>query len=835
MVNAVGPVYTGGFEEFVVADEGSGEQHTILYLPDLNNDALAAENKPQVYYWMPGSVRLARTGDVGDYKFHHTHFVGLMDEQTTVGVEGTAEVVGGVLAFTTTSRYPTSVLKQAHDQLLEKFSGRDDRYWGMRTRVTPEFRIVPITQNVTAVTNLTPGAGGTAPAENITLPTGGATGGGATGGGGAAGGGAAPGGGGAPGAPGGPRSDRAAPSMVRRADLSQPVPHGARFEPRSNLDAWAFKLQGQGPGSVTGGENAYAGLMGAYPSEIIWAGFHGGYSPIAVAQHMVMPMWSQEIYLKITGNWDRVFQHFSAAAQGRYLWFGGDVQAEFNNLRISGGIKVEVMVDGTTPEGAEMEKAINQRIDLVTQQFMAQAMKVIFEPAQPSVAPAQAPSGGLFSSLFGFGAGLALKYRRDEQNLDLFYEETRHFRYNQSNTISSTFEGFYNEMKRDPDAGRKYFTRLVLGQLSRKVTRIVKPVVNWPDPARAWVGEPVAFLSAQIGYPGTDGTPQWKSTVFQSTDTGDATTFQPAFAQLEESEVADAPDGWEPDKTFVRRKVHLKEAPGLTDDLHVRIVVERNEIELDPGEHGTLTNDQVLEVRADSVGKLEVGPITLDMVLEDAKQIAEVEFMALGQTLDGTQRPVVRFSWSHADQDQPRLYEIFTGDLEYVPLYRYRVTCTVKGTFTTRGMSWMGPWVDGNGNGPLMVRVPMPDDAGVVQTKLSPRAIAMSDGTVAAVGAGSAAAAAGTGTTTAVGAGALPPPGRTALATAGAPPSGRSGDGGDGQRRGRSDARSSATEGRSTSRRSTGRDAGRSGMDDGGDDEVSGWVVLPDTESVSHR
>ena len=43
---------------------------------------------------------------------------------------------------------------------------------------------------------------------------------------------------------------------------------------------------------------------------------------------------------------DRVFTHFSAAAQGRYLWFAADIQAEFNSLRISGGIKVEVMVDG---------------------------------------------------------------------------------------------------------------------------------------------------------------------------------------------------------------------------------------------------------------------------------------------------------------------------------------------------------------------------------------------------------------------------------------------------------------------------------------------------------
>nr|WP_052739270.1 hypothetical protein [Methanosarcina mazei] len=143
MVDAVGPVFTGGFEEFVVNGE-SGEQYTILYLPDRNNDQLQREGKAPVYYWVPGQVRLARFGDTGDFKFRHIHFVGVMDEQTHVGVEGRAEVVGGLLSFTTTSRYPTSVLKQAEEQLLNKFRGNNDRYWGWRTQAAPMFRIAPV-------------------------------------------------------------------------------------------------------------------------------------------------------------------------------------------------------------------------------------------------------------------------------------------------------------------------------------------------------------------------------------------------------------------------------------------------------------------------------------------------------------------------------------------------------------------------------------------------------------------------------------------------------------------------------------------------------------------
>ncbi|NPV63855.1 MAG: hypothetical protein HPY61_14735 [Methanotrichaceae archaeon] len=697
MVDAVGPAYTGGFEEFVVTGENE-EQYTILYLPDRNNDLLQREGKPPVYYWVPGSVRLARFGDVGDYKFRHIHFVGVMDEQTHVGVEGRAEVVGGLLSFTTTYRYPTAVLKKAEEQLLNKFRGDNDRYWGWRTQAAPMFRIAPIRDSRTAITNLAPGRNGTAPAENIGTGEGGS-------------------------APPG----SAPRSLVRRADLSKKVIHG-RASNASNLDAWAWEIQGQGPGSVTGGENAYAGLVGAYPSELIWAGFHGAASPIVVTQYLTLPVWSQEIWLKITGNWDRIFQHFSAHANARYLWFAGDIKAEFNNLRISGDIKVEMAVDGTLPGAEDMEKEINKRIDLVTQKFMDEAAKRIFDPAPPTVEPAQAPSGGIFSRIFGYGGGFALKYRRDATKLELKYEETRYYRYLQPTTISSSFEGIYNEIKRNPEAEKKYFTRLVMGDLSRKVTRLVKPVVNWPDPSKNWVGEPVAFLSAEIGYPGPMGSKQWMAHVFQSTDTTDQTNWSPAFVRRNEDEVSNPPSDWKPDVTYVRRRVHLTEPMGMTDNPFVIVDVEKNVIDLDP-EGGTPSTDNILEVRADSAGKLEAGPVDIDVVLQDNTQVVTVEFKASGRKHNGAERSVVKFQWKFDDQDKPRYWEIFTGLPDYAPIYEYRVTVSVKGTLFSRGMSWTGPWEPGLGNGPLMVHVPTPDEPGVTSRRMEPRQVAL-EGTI---------------------------------------------------------------------------------------------------------
>jgi hypothetical protein len=54
------------------------------------------------------------------------------------------------------------------------------------------------------------------------------------------------------------------------------------------------------------------------------------------------------------------------------------------------------------PGAQEMEKMINQRIDLIVTQFTEQAKEAIFDPPAPTVERAQASTsgGGLFGSLF---------------------------------------------------------------------------------------------------------------------------------------------------------------------------------------------------------------------------------------------------------------------------------------------------------------------------------------------------------------------------------------------------------------------------------------------------
>lgn len=685
MTSPKGPVYVGGFEEVVIDEDG--QQYIFKFLPDLNNDQLQREGKAPCYYYLPGSVRIARNGDKGDYKFRHIHFVGVLDETTHIGVDGHSEVAGGILTLTTTARPPASVFKKAQDQLLKKFRGSNANYWGWRTPAAPLFSMVPIVSNTTAMSNLTPASDGVPPVERTPLL----------------------------------RQGNASMTRTPRSKMPRTVPHGAAFRAPSNLsNSWGIKMDGQGPGSITGGENAFSVMLSALPSEVLWAGFHGSYSPIAISQQLQLQLWSQMLEIEIKGNWDRVFEHFSAAAQGRYLWFSADIKAEFNNLRINGGIEVKVEIDGTTPGAGQMAKDIDKRIDLIVEKFTEQAMKVIFDPPVPEVKAAEAPSGGIFSSIFG-GVGVALKYRRDERKLNLSYKEKRNFRYLQPETISSSLEGFFNELKKDPAAEKKYFTRLILGDLSRKVTRIVKPIVNWPDRSQQWVGEPVSMVSVQIGYPDARGTIQWAPKVFQSTDTNGASNWNFSLAQRSLDEVANPPAGWTPDKTFVKRRVHLLESTGATDNPYMQVYVEQNVIDLDPGENGSLLNDNTLEIRAESAGKLETC-LSLDVTLE-AGQFVEVELQALGKTKAGNARPITRFQWKSVDQDNSRYWEIFTGQLNYLPAYQYRVNVIVKGSIFSKGMTWQGPWMTVNENGPCMLHVPTPDETGVTARNLSSREI----------------------------------------------------------------------------------------------------------------
>lgn len=696
VTEAIGPIFAAGFQ--TVTKDG----YPLLFLPDANNDALQREGKPPVYHWLPNSVRLARK-DNGDYKFSFLQFVGVQNEDTNVGVEGTQEVAGALCGFSTTSSPPPEVLKQAGDELVDRFRGSDDYYWGWRSPATPMIRPAPIVSNTMSITSLSPNGDGSMPSV--------------------APGGAAPSPAPAPAGPAGPggppsRSLMAAPELrgVTRPPLLTELPRTTTLDRAmraSNLDAWYANLAGSGPGSVTPfAENAFSGLLGSYPAAMVYSSFHGGQSAITVWQILQLKVWSPICEIRIRGDWSRIQDHFSAAAHAGGWFWSADIKAEFNSMRQNGTIESEILVDSTLPNAEKIQEMMEKRSDLVFQKFLDQANKVIFEPAPYDEKAAEASGGFL-----GLGGGGAVKLRRDRVDLHLEFHEKRQMAYLQPNPISGQLEGMYDEIKANPDAEKKYFQKVFLDDWNRSVTRVFKPVVNWPDPAKKWVGQPVAFLSAQVGYPDTEGNLQWTGHMFQASDKPDD-NWRVKMTMKRKDEVENPPAGWEPDKTFIKRQVHFGEPPNETENPFVRVSIEKNVVDLDPGDAGVPLNLVNNEIRVDNVGGINCGPIFLGADLENDKQIVEVSFQADGKTEDGKDRAPVTFSWRFGDQAEPRYWMVYTGDPDYLPKFKYQVRVLVKGSIFTKGQEWIGPWQQASGNGPIMLTVPTPQDEGVVTREL---------------------------------------------------------------------------------------------------------------------
>ncbi|GAA4440112.1 hypothetical protein GCM10023091_23260 [Ravibacter arvi] len=697
---ALGPTMAGGIQPI---DENG---YSLIYYPDVNNDALQREGKPPVFYYLPNYVHLARKDGKPDkpLMFNLARFAGVTSAETTVGVvgEGTREVAGGVLSFTTTAAPPTEVLIASQKKITSMFEGKNDFFWGIRANRTPIFRPVIVISNLTHVSNVSPTPQGT-----YVLPAGPATGG-------------TPANGGSP-QPTGPRAagagtpivykEMAVPEYATARGFNQKY-YGKRRDggtSTSSVDPWFWEMQGQGNGSIDPmGQNAYSALIGSYPASILWASFHGNYSPIFVQQNLKVKFWVPSIEITIRGNWDRVFEHFSAAASVRYLWFSADIQAEFNNMRINGTIEVDVKIDATVPGGEAIERYVNERTTLVYEKFMEQAKQRIFDPPQPEVQAAQASAGGILP----WGAGLSLKYRRDETHLDLYYHEKRQMSYLQDHTISSSLEGMAEEIREDPEREKLYFQTIYMDDWPRKLGRIVKPIVNWPKPDQNWVGEPVSFVSAQIGYPNTAGEKMWVGKTFQKSDPADA-SWHLTMTQKLLADMTTIPEDWAPDKTYVKRTVHFLEAPDPLENPFVRVQIDDNQIDVDP-EGGTLMDDVAIEVRADDVSRIKVGPVALNVELEDSRQVVEVYMRAIdgsGNVLSKVE--TVRFSFNNVDQATGRFWSVYSADKTIESRYEYQVRVIVKGSLFTKGMEWLGPWRRSVGSGPLMISVPTPEDEGV--------------------------------------------------------------------------------------------------------------------------
>ncbi len=674
MTRPGGPLGVGGFEEYLVPDDqADGEGYAIRFYPDLNNEALQQEGQAPIYYWAPQGLRLARFSDTGDFKFSHTHFAGILDEGSHVGIDGQYETVGGLLAFTTTSRVPPAVMQQATEQIRERARAQSSPFWRWFGSRDPQFTMVPINENRTEISTLSPGSPPPSPPDSGEQP-----------------------------------EDR----LRERGVLTRRgLVHGVEHRSNTNLDAWAVQLDGEGKGSITGGENAYGGLVGMIPSEVIWQAMHGAATPFFVKQHLLIPMATPVVTLKIYGQWRSIFEHFSAAAKTGGLFWSADISVEVEKMTKTGTLEVEVVVDKTVPDADKIEQDLLKDKDFIVKHFTAMAQKTIFDPAPPQVAAAEAKKKGLLGGLFG-GFGGAMKLVKKETRLELKFEETRIYKYVREDVISSTLEGMRRELQANPESSGKYFHRVVLGDLSRNVRRVVKPTFAPGDAAHR--------MAVEVGYPTKAGTLAWKGGEF-ARDGGADQRWEPKWVMWPASDVDDPPDGWTPDQTWVRKHIFFDQDSDIGSDPNIQFVVERDEMVLG-GEDGEIGSDIAIDVRSED-GTLDI-LMSLDAYLDGPRQRVEVEVQPRGETLDGKPRDVHRFVFNHTDQDVPRRLKIYTGDPDYEPAYDYRVTAMIMaGLGESGGQRWTGPWEPGLGNGPISLSVPLREASGVTIVRMTPEEV----------------------------------------------------------------------------------------------------------------
>ncbi|MGN9812825.1 hypothetical protein ACTMSW_26170 [Micromonospora sp. BQ11] len=685
MVNAAGPMMAGGFESVTLSE--AGVEYSLLFLPDKHNDELQAAGKNPVFYWMPNSMRLARKLD-GDYRLSFLHYVGTQDGNTNIGVAPgqTREASGGVLSFAMTGAPPDGILSAAHKQILERMQqGSRDRFWQVQ-----------------------PGVAGRATLADIR------------------------------------------PIPIRSSTLRIMITDQDGVAGGNPGDPFFVNAQGTGAGSLTPtAEHPFIVNLGTYAAAQVEQGLLSVEVPIAVNADLVLPLWSPITRLRMTADWERVFSHFTAQASASYWWSSADVKATWNTLRMNGAITVELEMDRTIPGADNKEAMVTKYIDMLVAMWLDQAKQVIFQPMPEVQDPAPPKPGGLFGLFgWGFGGGFNLNYRRDKVEIANSFTFNVDEVYAQPTTMGGNVDGIAALLATNPELKSRYLRTLYLDNWERKITTVCRPVIKWPDPERGVSGDPVKFASVQIGYPNVSGEIAWSAHQFLPPErpadvnasgvqgdgqpVGETTPVAPSTAgtlvyangsssevffarqtQKKAEEVSNPPEGWRPDKVFVRRTIHFDEAASAFDSRFSRIFVEANEVDLDAGEFGTLSDELNVEVRADNAGVLALAPITLSRTLTESNQVVEVQVQPDGKGPDGADRPIGTFTFTLADQDKERRFGLYTGRPGASPGYRYRVRVVIKGTLTEDGDEWLGPWQSGDGSGDLLVRVPKKTDPGV--------------------------------------------------------------------------------------------------------------------------
>jgi hypothetical protein len=644
---AVGPVWTGQVVPIDVEDD-AGNAYRVQWLPDKNNDLLREAGKPMHFYYLPDKPRLT-TDEDGHFQFHLQKFSGVMDPTKNIGEDGFSELTGGCLTFTSTLGMPKDVLNKSFAALKEQLPEKQSQplfFWRQRSSTPPVLAgPVALNSNRTVLHALRPEAA---------------------------------------------------------AGDEQPVGDGAPA-PNGNPDAWAFEIQGAGDGTVNVlGSNAFTVMLGNRPVQMLMASAESGTSQVTLENHIGYEIWTLVTEIKITGEWEHIYDHFSAHVKGGWWFTSAEFKHEVNNMIQDQVITVEVNFGAGMVDAAQ-QATYEKSADAIADQFMQQiAQKLTAAEGRSTTTAAEASPGSGEVKFFGnvwrsasFGA--AFNNRKDSFVGSISYTKKINKQIVRSDMLSSQMEGLFDELQSEEEAKDRYFSEVFFEEGFKKIHVVASANAHWPS-AEDGSGDPIHRMKLQVGYPDSRGNLTWKS----------AARFKESAADPDFSEAATLA-GWTPDTKdrlyvfdFTRHddledadQIHLKKTVSLLESPKVAT----NEVAEEE-----ITNEHVVEVRAESGGRLRVGPIGIDMPL--GEEDAQVTVLVHVRT-PTFEEEVFEFSGGGAGDATEKFYTVWYTRPEDVEPYEYKVEVVVKGRrFGQRALRWEGDWTQDTGSGALIAAIP---------------------------------------------------------------------------------------------------------------------------------
>ncbi len=457
---------------------------------------------------------------------------------------------------------------------------------------------------------------------------------------------------------------------------------------------WSFEVQGAGDGTLNlHASNAFTVMLGNRPVQMLLGAAKSGNSQVTLENHVRYAIWTMVTKIEITAEWEHVYEHFSMNIKGKTFLADVDYQKIVDEMVSDGVITVKVSF-GAGMVDAKQQEVYEKAADTIADEFMKTMEEHLLQAAKVTKEEAAEAETSTTPWFWFRGGGFAMKDREDITKGSRTYTKEINKQVERPDVLSSQMEGLFDELKNDESAEDRYFSEVFFEEGFKKIHVVASANANWPA-GDGQAGDPIHRLKLQVGYPDSRGNLNWKS----------AARFKENGASPAFSEQADMVS-WTPDTRdrlyvfdFTKHddlgedadKIHLREVVSFIEGPHVAA----NEIAATD-----VTDVHTVEVRAETAGELEVGPIGIDMPInsEQIKVLVTVKTERFGAET---------FEFNNENADVPKRYRVWYAAPEDVEPYQYKTEVIIEGKrFGQRALRWESDWTEREVGGQLEVEIP---------------------------------------------------------------------------------------------------------------------------------